>query len=82
MDNTKQNKSPVKKVILDESDILKLQKGIEVLKLDPDQDLILIIKPSPKQTYTEIILDKLGLNKLETENNNHALKHDPQGKPF
>jgi hypothetical protein len=77
MDNIKQNKSPVKKVILDESDILKLQKGIEVLKLDPDQDMILIIKPSPKQTYTEIILDKLGLNKLETK-----LTHDPNGKPF
>lgn len=69
--------TPVKKVIIDESDILKLQKGIEVLKLDPDQDLILIIKPSPKQTYTEVILDKLGLNKLETK-----LRHDPNGKPF
>jgi len=69
--------TPVKKVVIEESDILKLQKGIEVLKLDPDQDLILIIKPSPKQTYTEVILDKLGLNKLETK-----LTHDPNGKPF
>ena len=71
--------TPVKKVVIEESDILKLQKGIEVLKLDPDQDLILIIKPSPKQTYTEVILDKLGLNKLETKT---ELTYDPQGKPF
>lgn len=73
--------TPVKKVIINESDILKLQKGIEVLKLDPDQDLILIIKPSPKQTYTEVILDKLGLNKLETKTQTE-LTYDPQGKPF
>ena len=71
--------TPVKKVVIEESDILKLQKGIEVLKLDPDQDLILIIKPSPKQTYTEVILDKLGLNKLETKT---ELTYDPNGKPF
>jgi len=70
--------NPVKKIILEADEIEKLQKGIEVLKLDPDQDLILIVKPSSKRTYTEIILDKLGLD----GNPSHALKHDPQGKPF
>ena len=77
-------KSPVVKITLEKGEIEKLQKGIEILKLDPENDFIFLIKPDSKPTYTEIILDKLGLSKLETENNNnnYALKHDPNGKPF
>jgi hypothetical protein len=67
-------KSPVVKITLEKGEIEKLQKGIEILKLDPENDFIFLIKPDSKPTYTEIILDKLGLSKLETE-----LKHDPQG---
>lgn len=70
--------NPVKKIVLEADEIEKLQKGIEVLKLDPEQDLILIVKPSSRRTYTEIILDKLGLD----GNPSHRLTHDPNGKPF
>jgi len=69
--------NPIKKIVLEKAEIEKLQKGIEILKLDPENDFIFIIKPDPKPTYTEIILDKLGLSELETK-----LRHDPNGKPF
>ena len=70
-------KSPVVKITLEKNEIEKLQKGIEILKLDPENDFIFLIKPDPKPTYTEIILNKLGLSELETK-----LRHDPNGKPF
>ena len=62
------------KLVLEKAELEKLLSGVEILKLDPDRDLIFIVKPDPKPTSTEVILDKLGLNKLETRT--------PDGHPF
>lgn len=62
------------KLVLEKAELERLMSGVEILKIEPDLDLIFIVKPDPKPTYTEIILDKLGLNKLETKT--------PDGHPF
>lgn len=62
------------KLVLEKAELERLMRGVEILKIEPDLDLIFIVKPDPKPTYTEIILDKLGLNKLETKT--------PDGHPF